>query len=47
MDFLENFKKNILGSLSEQIDTLKIKKGKRLKMLHYLCFVQNVERSMP
>lgn len=46
-NLLDNFKIDILGILSEKINTLKVKTSKRMKMLHCISFVQNVERSMP
>ena len=44
--FLDNFKADILGSLSEKFDTLKFKTSRKLKMLHYPSFVLGVERNM-
>jgi len=43
-NLLDNFKTNILGSLSEKIDTLKVKNKKKLKMMHYQSFVPNGEK---
>ena len=44
---LDDFKSDILGSLSEQIDTLKIQNKQKLNLIPWQSFVPNVERNMP
>ena len=43
---LDEFKTDILGSLSEQLDTLKIKNKKKTKADALAIFVQNAEKNM-
>lgn len=45
-NFLDNFKTDFLGSLSEQIDTLKIQKKQKAENAALSIFVLDVERNM-
>jgi hypothetical protein len=45
-NLLENFKTELLGTLSSQFDAFKLRKDRRKKMQPYLFFVLNVEKNI-
>jgi hypothetical protein len=44
-NLLENFKTNFIGTLSLQLDTLQIKRNKKMKKQLFPFFVLNVEKN--